>query len=887
MPANSVFLKDIPLFQNMDDTERESIAQLMDEARFNAGQQLFHERDQGGICYIVRSGRIELSVEDEGKKKLVVDVLEPGELCGELSLLDGGSRSTTAVALTDVEALVLERPELVAFLRRQPDASLDVIVALAKRIRRADALLKQRVQDPNEIIAEQISFGDRIADAVASFGGSWSFIIFFCSAMLLWMSFNLASSAKFDAYPFILLNLVLSALAALQAPVIMMSQNRQDAKDRIRSEADYRVNVRSEIEIAELHEKLDRMRGELNLAFGALQKKLGPSLIVGALLFSGLAHAQPAAPIGLAVDATEAPRRILHVKETIPVAKGPVTLIYPKWIPGEHGPNGPIAALAGLVVKAGGKPVPWRRDDVDMYAIHIDAPSSPLEVTFDYLGAPDDAEGFSNASSMTDQLAVLEWNLVVLSPVGVPAREVRVKPSLTHPKGWKTGTALDFVSGTDTHKEFGATTLETLIDSPVAMGAHARGVSLGGKPEHWVDIVADSEAALDVSPQIVAEWKALVAETGALFGARHYQRYHFLLALSDHVAHFGLEHHQSSDNRAPERFLVDEEKWHAHASLLSHEFTHSWNGKYRRPAGLVTPDASQPMKGELLWVYEGLTNYLGLVLAARMGEPADWIHDHLADIAATQAIRPGRKWRSIGDTAVAAQVLYGSGPFWTSWRRSVDFYPAGTLLWLEVDTLIRQLSKGARSLDDFCRRFHGGASTGAEVQPYTRAELVETLNAVQPYDWDGFFKSRVDAVDPSPPTRGLEAAGWKLVYDDKPNLAEQAFEKQRKAVHLVFSLGFWMKEDGAILDVLPGQPAALAGLAPGMKLLGVNERKWSKERLDEAIASARPVSLTVENGDYLHTFKLEHQKGAHHPHLQRIDTVQNILNDILRPHTLR
>jgi uncharacterized membrane protein len=266
MPANAAFLKEISLFQSMDDAEREAIAALMDEATFEEGRQLFHERDQGGICYVLRSGRIELNVIDENGEKLVVDVLEPGELCGELSLLDGGTRSTTAIALTRVEVLVLERPELVDFLRKQPDAALDVLAALTKRIRRADALLKQRVQDPNEIIAETTRLGERVADAVASFGGSWRFIFTFVGLMIVWVIVNVAmATLRWDPYPFILLNLILSMLAALQAPVIMMSQNRQDAKDRIRSEADYRVNVKAEVEIAELHEKLDKLHGEMRL----------------------------------------------------------------------------------------------------------------------------------------------------------------------------------------------------------------------------------------------------------------------------------------------------------------------------------------------------------------------------------------------------------------------------------------------------------------------------------------------------------------------------------------------------------------------------------------------------------------------------------------------
>jgi CRP/FNR family cyclic AMP-dependent transcriptional regulator len=264
MPANAAFLKDIPLFSPMDEQERSAVAALMEEITFKQGQQLFHERDQGGICYVIRSGRIELSVIDESGEKLIVDVLEPGELCGELSLLDGGNRSATAVALTDVEVLVLERPEFVDFLRRQPDASLDVLSALAKRIRRADKLLKQRVQDPNEVIEDKATMGDRIADSVAAFGGSWRFIFLFLGFMAFWMVVN-ATPFKWDIYPFILLNLILSTLAALQGPVIMMSQNRQDAKDRVRSDAEYRVNVKAMVEISELHEKLDKLRGELRL----------------------------------------------------------------------------------------------------------------------------------------------------------------------------------------------------------------------------------------------------------------------------------------------------------------------------------------------------------------------------------------------------------------------------------------------------------------------------------------------------------------------------------------------------------------------------------------------------------------------------------------------
>jgi predicted metalloprotease with PDZ domain/uncharacterized membrane protein len=891
MPANAAFLKDIPLFQTMDDAERAAIAALMDEAQFKAGQQLFHERDQGGICYILRSGRVELSVQDENQQKLVVDVLEPGELCGELSLLDGGTRSTSAVALTDVETLVLERPEMVAFLRRTPDASLDVIQVLVKRIRRADALLKQRVQDPNEIIAERVTLGDRLADLVASFGGSWRFIIFFTVAMAVWMGINMIGRAHFDPYPFILLNLCLSTLAALQAPVIMMSQNRQDAKDRIRSEADYRVNVKAEVEIAELHEKLDRMRGELNLSLGTITRKIGGVALVVLLLVGGRAHAEKKpGPIELAVDVSEAPRRIFHTRERIPVQPGAVTLVYPKWIPGEHAPSGPIVELAGLEVRAGGKLLPWKRDPVDMYAIHVDAPSSPLEVRFDYLGHPD-AEGFSASSSSTSQLGVLEWNLVVLYPAG-PARDVRVKPSLTLPAGWKWGSALEPESNGNP-AAFREVSLETLVDSPVLFGAHLTSLPLdhprAGEPPHVIDIAAEAPADLEVKPETLAMWKQLVAETGALFGARHYARYHFLLALSDHVAHFGLEHHQSSDNRSFERMLVDEDSGKLAGALLPHEFTHSWNGKYRRPIGLATPDFQQPMKGDLLWVYEGLTDYLGFVLEARSGMSADWMHDNFASVAATMAARSGRSWRSIGDTAVAAQTLYGSGPDWTNWRRSVDYYPEGILLWLEVDTILRQKTGGKASLDDFCHRFHGGKTGPAEVVTYTRDDVVKTLNEIAPYDWNAFFARRVESVDPRPPLDGVANAGWKLVFDDKPNLVLKAFEKARKQIVLTFSIGLQAKDDGTILDVVPGQAAALAGLGPGMKIIGVNGRKFKPDVLEDAVRGSKhtPIEVTVENADFLRTVKLKYGGGVRHPHLVRDAGRPDLLADILRAHSVK
>jgi predicted metalloprotease with PDZ domain len=345
----------------------------------------------------------------------------------------------------------------------------------------------------------------------------------------------------------------------------------------------------------------------------------------------------------------------------------------------------------------------------------------------------------------------------------------------------------------------------------------------------------------------------------------------------------GLEHHQSSDNRVPERMLIDEDMLYGWAALLPHEFTHSWNGKFRRPASLTTPDYQQPMQGDLLWVYEGLTNYLGFVLAGRSGLlPEEWAHEELALTAAFLDHRAGRSWRPLADTAVAAQSLYGSPAEWSSLRRSTDFYPEGTLLWLEADVLIRQKSKGARSLDDFCKKFHGAPSGPPAVSTYSLDDVIAALNQVQPYDWRGFFDARVYSVAAHPPLAGIEDGGWKLVYDDKPNKAWAGYEKEDKLILLDTSIGARLKEDGTFLDVVPGMPAAQAGLAPGMKLVGVNGRKWSSTLLHEAVKSKEPIELLVENAEFYLTARLKHNAGLGYAHLERVSAKPDLLKEILK-----
>ncbi|MFI5183937.1 MAG: M61 family metallopeptidase [Vicinamibacteria bacterium] len=593
-------------------------------------------------------------------------------------------------------------------------------------------------------------------------------------------------------------------------------------------------------------------------------------------------------PIILDVDAREAPRRLFHGRLSIPASPGPLTLVYPKWIPGEHMPSGPIADLAGLKITAGGKSIAWKRDPEEMFAFHLDVPAGAdtVEVALDYL-SPVEGGAFSAGPTATAELAVVSWNTLALSPQGKGTDELTFKASLRLPQGWKFGTALPVAAETPERIDFVPVSFTTLVDSPVLAGAHFKTVELTGDAiPHRVSIGADSDAALAASPALVDGWKRLVAETGALFRARHYRSYDFLLTLSDHTAHFGLEHHESSDDRVPERSLVDDDARRLLAGLLPHEMTHSWNGKYRRPAGLQPGSFERPMHGELLWVYEGLTEYLGQILTARSGllTPEEY-RESLALTAATMRDQGGREWRPLVDTAVAAQDLYDSRPDWAALRRGVDFYPESELLWLEADSVIRRETKGAKSLDDFCRLFHGGESGAPKVVPYTFDDVVAGLNAVTPYDWRGFWRDRVEAPATNP-LGGLGASGWKLVFTDAIPQMQRSFEARRKVVDVRFSLGFVVAEDGRIPDVLPNSPAFRAGVGPGMKLVAANGRKFCRETLRDAIRetrAAKAVDLLVENGEFFKTYHLEYDGGERYPRLEAESGQLDLLSSIIRP----
>ncbi|HMF77260.1 MAG TPA: hypothetical protein VK604_16495 [Bryobacteraceae bacterium] len=609
------------------------------------------------------------------------------------------------------------------------------------------------------------------------------------------------------------------------------------------------------------------------------------------LALAATVSAQTNNPIEVTLDITDAPRKILHARLTIPVKPGPLTLTYPQWIPGEHGPTGPIDNFAGMVFTAKGQILPWQRDNVNMFAFHLTVPAgvSSIEAKVDFLAtaAP---TGFSAGAATTANLAIVSWNEVTLYPAGIPAAEVRFTPSITLPEGWKFGTALIETARAGNTVHFEETTLETLVDSPLLAGRFFRQISLAPEisPKHYLDMAADGPEDLAAGPDQIEALSHLVRETGALYRSRHYGSYHFLLTLSENVAHFGLEHHQSSDDRVEARTFLDEDLNMLNASLLPHEFSHSWNGKYRRPAGLATTNYQQPMKGELLWVYEGLTEYAGDVLAARSGLwTADQYRAMLADSAAQLDYRPGRTWRDLQDTATAAQTLSATSDSWDNWRRSTDYYAEGELLWLDVDTTMRKLSNNKKSLNDFCARFLGvGGDTAPKVIPYTFDDIISNLHAIVPNDWASFLRERLTSKSPRAPLGGITNGGYRMEYTDQANEFTRAAESRDRGVNAWYSLGIRVGDE-TVRDVLIGSPAYAAGLGPGMKLVAINGRQANEELLHAAIRDAKgssaPIELIVENTGFFKVVRIDYHEGEKYPHLTRESNAPALLDEILKP----
>ena len=602
--------------------------------------------------------------------------------------------------------------------------------------------------------------------------------------------------------------------------------------------------------------------------------------------------------ITLSVDLSDAPKRIFRVRETIPATPGPLTLDYPEWIPGEHAPNGPIENVAGLVIHAGDSRLPWRRDPLDLHALHVDVPADATDVVLEFQFLSPMAGGnFGSGVSTTADLLALEFNQVAFYPAGYDTRRIPVQAEVTLPAGWRHATALSVAAAEGDRVRFQPIAFETLVDTPLVAGRHLRRVDLdpGARVPVHLTIVGDDPGSTAIDARQLAQHRALVRETYALFGARHYDRYEFLLTLSDRTAHFGLEHQRSSDNRLMSDFLLDPGTYTRVASLLPHEFVHSWNGKYRRPAGLATIDFNTPMQTDLLWVYEGLTDYWASVLSARAGLwSADTYRDALAATAAQMSTRAGRQWRSLQDTADAMPLMAWS-PGWGNWRRGMDYYPEGELLWLDVDARIRELSGNRRSLDDFARRFFG-ASEGQwqDIDTYTFDDIIAALDALQPSDWAAFLRARLDATGDDLPEHGLERSGWELVYTDEPSSWTRHNDALAGgALDLATSIGLTLAGDGRVRDVRWGGPAFDAGMVPGMSVTAINGRSYSADALKDAIRHAArdpdapPITLLLKYESVFSSVHIDYHGGLRYPHLRRIDDRRDRLADIIKPRAAR
>jgi predicted metalloprotease with PDZ domain len=600
-------------------------------------------------------------------------------------------------------------------------------------------------------------------------------------------------------------------------------------------------------------------------------------------------------PIQITADLSDAPRKLYHAEVDIPVTPGPVSLTTPKWIPGNHRPTGPVDEITGVIFTANGKVLPWRRDDEDLYQFHVTVPAgvTTLHAHLDCIVT----------ARISQKLAVLEWEKLLLYPANTPVKEIPIQPSVKVPTGWGIGTALTPTDGYDpqhprggtTH--FAATNVEQLEDSPVITGEYFHEFPLAPEvtPKHYIDVVADNPEDSQLRPALLVELSNLVRETGAAYNSRHYNVYHFLLTLSDVAGGEGLEHGQSSDNGVGEKGFSDAAHQLAESDLLSHEFTHSWNGKYRRPYNLYQTDFAKMQEGSLLWVYEGMTQYLGNVLAARSGlKSQDQYRDMLAASAANLDYKPGREWRSTEDTAIAASILRGGNPAWANWKRGQDYYQEGELFWLDADTTIRKLTDNKKSLTDFLHIFLAkGGDTGPLIVTYNRDELIADLNQVVKNDWGTFIRDRIDAINPHADLAGIEQGGYKLVFTDKPTKSARTIASsggpRRAGVDVWYSIGIRVMGDGNISDVRWNGPADKARLAPGQKIIAVNGNIFSGEALKAAIKDAKgktePIHLILQGDTFVTTADLDYHDGERYPSLVRVDGTPDYLDDITKPLT--
>jgi predicted metalloprotease with PDZ domain len=588
------------------------------------------------------------------------------------------------------------------------------------------------------------------------------------------------------------------------------------------------------------------------------------------------------------VNASDVEHRIAHVTEHISGIDDRTVLLFSKWLPGHHSPGGPIERLAGLTISANGVTVPWTRDVLDMYAFHVHAPAGvrSIDVSFDYL-SPTSPK--IDSVEMTQDLLLLDWNDLLLYPAGYFDRRIPTLVSLHIPDEWQLATALEPESSSSGTTNFKQVSLETLLDSPVFAGRYSKRFDLDpdGKVAVRLDLFADRPESLEVKPEQLEALRSLVQQAYRLFGSHHYAHYDFLYALSDQLGGKGLEHHQSSEDIDDPTTFTDWDKTAHERDLLPHEFTHSWNGKFRRPADLWTPNLNVAMRDSLLWVYEGQTQYWGAVLAARSGlRSREAALDELAMVAARYEAQPGRQWRALQDTTNDSIIELHHPAQWSDWTRLRDYYREGQLIWLDADTLIRERSNGKRSLDDFARSFFGINDGSTTVVTYTFEDVVKALDAVEKYDWATFLRQRLDTVGAPPPLDGLRRGGYRLIFTDKPSDFQKNADSKRKRTNLADSIGVVIDDkDASVVSTQWGSPAFRAGITESSQILAVNGIVYSTEVLTDAIRTAKtarsPIELIIKMGNRIRVVHLDYYDGLRYPHLERDPAVPPLLDDIL------
>ena len=594
--------------------------------------------------------------------------------------------------------------------------------------------------------------------------------------------------------------------------------------------------------------------------------------------------------IVLNVDATNTAQQIFSMHETIPAAPGKLTLLFPQWVPGNHGPSAPLNQFAGLKLTANGQPLEWHRDPADVYAFNIDVPAgaSAVEAEYQFLSPTEANQG---RNTMTNDILGMQWYAVALYPAGYPTRHINFQANLKLPQGWQFGTALETAAQHGDEVAFKPIDMEAMVDSPVFAGRYFRRIDLdpGAKVPVHLDIVADNAEALEATPEQIAPHRALVQQAYKLYKSQHYAHYDFLFALSDEFGGIGREHHESSENGTKVGYFSEWAKSEGARDLLPHEFTHSWNGKFRRPADQDVPDFNTPLQNSLLWVYEGQTQYWGHVLAARSGLiKTDHVRDMFAATAAQYDAMQGRSWRAVQDTT-NDPIINGRRPIgWSNWQRSEDYYSEGALIWLDADTKIRELSGDKHSLNDFAASFFGVDNGVAVAYHYTFEDVVKALNAVQPYDWASFLRTRLDGHGPGAPLDGLARSGWKLVYDDKQSEFLKGAEEQRKTASFQYSLGFSVGSEDKITALEWQGPGFKAGLSMGTTLLAVNGHAYKDKVLRAAVTAAAKdpkatIELLVKKGTLYRTITLDYHGGLKYPHLERIAGTPDRLSAILAP----